>query len=128
MFIRPDTYTFFSVTPEGHFVTRKLHLLPRTPASVELPTSGFQQANRPALPLHNPFKPTKPRFVDQPPGEKDCQRGRIAVEEECDLGELLPGDSISGLRSRRVDDKLIGVAWSPQQLTVGDLLSPSAAT
>ena len=128
MFIQPDIYTFFSVTPEGHFAARKFHLLPRTPAPVELPTSGFQQPNRPALPLHNPFKPTKSRSVDHPAGEKDCHPGRIAVEEEHDLGELLPGDSISGLRSRQVDDRLIGVVWSPEQLTVGDLFSPSAAT
>lgn len=111
------TSMFFSITPEGHFVVRKLRLLPRVPALMEVPASDTHPTNLPSLPLPNPFKAMKPRHDQTPLSTKDRVTGRIAVDEEDDLGELLPGGSLSGLRTLHTEDRLSGIAWSPQQLT-----------
>jgi hypothetical protein len=92
---------------------------------MELPADA-QTTNIPSLPLPNPFKVMKSRHDQIPFSGKDRATGRIAVDEEADLGELLPGGSMSGLRTHRIEDRLSGVAWSPQQLSVSNLLSPSA--
>lgn len=69
----------------------------------------------------------KPRHDQTPLSTKDRVTGRIAVDEEDDLGELLPGGSLSGLRTLHTEDRLSGIAWSPQQLTVSSLLLSSAS-
>jgi len=125
MFRSADTSTLFSVTPEGHFVVRKLRLLPRVPAQMEVPASDAQTTHLPSLP--NPFKATKLRHNLTQHSVKDRVTGRIAVDGENDLGELLPGGFLSGLRTRRTEDKLIGIAWSPELLTVSNLLMSSAS-
>jgi hypothetical protein len=117
-----DTSTFFSITPEGHFVVRGLRLLSRVPAQMEVPASDTQLTNLPSLPLPlpNPFKAMKSRRDQAPHGAKDRLTGRIAVDQENDLGELLPGGSLSDLRTCHTGDKLLGIAWSPQQLAVSN--------
>jgi WD repeat-containing protein 7 len=102
-------------------VVRKLRLLPRVPAQMELPASEAQPINLPSLPLPNPFKAMMSRHDQTPLSGKDHMTGRIAVDEENDLGELLSGGCLSGLRTRRTEDRLSGIAWSPQQLTVSNL-------
>jgi hypothetical protein len=115
-----DTSTFFSINPEGHFVVRKLRLLPRVPAQMEAPASDVQLTNLPSLPLPlaNPFKAMRSRHDQAPRSAKESLTGRITVDQENDLGELLPGGSLSGLRICRTGHKLLGIAWSLQQLTV----------
>ena len=126
MFMGVDTSTFFSITPSGHFVVRKLRLLPRVP---HMEVSASEAQTLPSLPLPNPFKVMKSRHDQIPPGGKDRVAGRIAVDEETDLGPLLLGGSLSGLRTRRTEGGMImsGIAWSPQQLSVSNLPLSSAS-
>jgi hypothetical protein len=115
-----DTATFFYVTPQNHFVVRQLRLLPRIPLQpldVQSHESGL--SHLPSIPLPNPFKAMKTRSIEHLPlTQRKRDLGRIVLDEEHDVGELLTNGSLLGLRTRNVGGTLRGLAWSDQQLTV----------
>lgn len=76
-------------------------------------------SNLASLPLPNPFKAIKSRSADHLPlSERTGEPGRVSLEEETDLGELLGRGPLLGFRSRRINGAMFGIAWSSEELTV----------
>ncbi|KAF8065183.1 hypothetical protein FPV67DRAFT_1501698 [Lyophyllum atratum] len=111
------TTTFFAITTEGHFVIRTFHLLPRVPIQMEsLPEKDAE--NTLSIPIPNPFKALKSRSVERLPlGSSLKGSGRVALDEERDLGEIAAGGSLLGLQVRNIGRKMRGLVWSHHQLT-----------
>lgn len=114
-----DTSTFVSINTNGHFVARGLQLLPRVPVQMDAFVPETQSTNLVSIPLPNPFKALKPRSTE-PSSDLSREVGRVALDDERDLGELLASGSPSGFRLRSSNGKMIAIAWSQQELTVSD--------
>jgi len=122
----PETTTFFVVTTEGHFVIRDFQLLPRVPQQMEDPSQNAPVSHLSSLPLPNPFKAPKPRSEEHAPlGAIPRENGRVALDEEQDLGQVLGSGSPSGFRALHLNGKMLAVVWSQQELTVGVFVRPS---
>jgi hypothetical protein len=114
-----DTSTFYSITSGGHFIVRKLKLLPRVPVQMEVRAADSHLSNLASLPLPNPFKAMKSRSAEHLPlSEKVGEPGRVSLEEESDLGEVLPRGLLSGFRARRINGRMFAIAWTSEELTV----------
>lgn len=92
---------------------------------MEVPIDA-QPINLASIPLPNPFKALKSQNDPTRLIGKERMTGRIALDEENNLGELIPGGSLLGLRTYRAEGRLLGIAWSSQQLTVSNLLLVSS--
>ncbi|KAF9468708.1 hypothetical protein BDZ94DRAFT_1304460 [Collybia nuda] len=116
----PDsTTTFYLINSAGHFVTRKFKLLPRVPVQMEVRAPDSHLANLSSLPLPNPFKAIKPRSVDHLPlGERANEPGRVSLEEEADLGELIGHGPLSGFRPRTISGRMFAILWNSEELTL----------
>lgn len=107
---------FYSVTADGSFSVRTLNCLPRISIQQVEPTPEDAFSNNLALPL---FKAMKSRSTENLPttvNKKDP--GRIVLEDEQTVGELLAEGSLLGLRPRSVGGRLRGISWTENILTV----------
>lgn len=113
------TSTFYTITAERHFVIWTLQLLPRVPVQMEARLQDTHSMNLASLPLPNPFKALKARSVEHLSlGENAREPGRVALDEERDLGELFASGSPSGFRARNTDGKMLAIVWSQYELMV----------
>lgn len=110
----------FYINPDGHFVLRRLQLLPRNfTLPLNLPPEDTHSNHLPSLPLPNPFKTTKARSVEQVTLDENKEElGRIGVSDEEDAGQLRSDCLLVGLRTLDVDGKLRGICWSERDMTV----------
>ncbi|KAF5384322.1 hypothetical protein D9615_003314 [Tricholomella constricta] len=112
------TLTFFTVTTDGRFVVRGLQLLPRVAPQMENHQLEKDTVNLSSIPLPNPFKALKSHSAEHlPPGHSTRKPGRVALDDERDLGEILAGASPLGFRARSTAGKILGLSWSEGQLT-----------
>ncbi|KAG5639736.1 hypothetical protein H0H81_000016 [Sphagnurus paluster] len=84
--------------------------------NLEKETSNI--TNLTSIPLPNPFKALTNQSAEQfPPGRSPKEPGRVALDDERDLAEIIAGSVPLGFRARSVGGKLLGISWSEQQLT-----------
>ncbi|KAG5644671.1 hypothetical protein DXG03_007970 [Asterophora parasitica] len=121
-----STVMFFTVTTNGHFAVRSLKLLPRVALQMEVIHHPAEKdiANEIAnavssIPLPNPFKSLKSHSAEHLPlplGPEKRGPGRVKLEDERDLGEILEGCAPIGFRTRSIGGKVLAVCWSENQL------------
>ena len=118
----PGTTIFFVVTNDGNFVIRDFQLLPRVPQQMEELSQNAPVSHLSSLPLPNPFKTLKPRSEeDVPLGAIPRGNGRVTLDEERDLGQVIGSGSPSGFRALHLNGEMLAVVWSQQELTVSVL-------
>ncbi|KAG6860615.1 hypothetical protein C0995_009369 [Termitomyces sp. Mi166 len=104
------------LSADGHFLSRGIHLLPRTVSQQEIQPPGKDVSN---INIPNPFKTLKSHSAEHLSlVETGREPGRIACDDVHDLGELFPSETILGFHARGARRKTLGVAWSEQHLTV----------
>ncbi|KAJ7904510.1 hypothetical protein B0H14DRAFT_2663171 [Mycena olivaceomarginata] len=109
---------FYSVTSDGSFSVRTLHILPRVSLQQVEPQPEELHLNNLALPL---FKAMKSRSTENlPPSENKKDPGRIVLEDERTVGQLLADGLLLGFRPRSLGDRLRGICWTENILTVFD--------
>ncbi|KAJ6624507.1 hypothetical protein B0H10DRAFT_2174467 [Mycena sp. CBHHK59/15] len=110
-------FIFYSVTADGRFSVRTLHFLPKAlPQQADVAPEEPHLNNLTSLPL---FKAMKSRSTEHlPPTENKKEPGRIGLEEETQVGQLLPDGSLLGLRSRSVGTQLRGICWTERDLMI----------
>ncbi|KAF8158416.1 hypothetical protein B0H34DRAFT_797808 [Crassisporium funariophilum] len=130
--------TFFSISRDGHFITRVLKLRPlSSPPMVQLRVASNKNESDnhhhhhhtphlSTLPIPNPFKSMMSRSGEYLPlkdgdNDSDVQRdaAKAALMEPHDIGFLLTDPTFSGLRFHRSEaGKLCGIAWAHRELTM----------
>ncbi|KAJ7281956.1 hypothetical protein C8J57DRAFT_1298981 [Mycena rebaudengoi] len=113
-------YIFYSVSADGGFSVRSLHLLPRVaPQQAEAPAEE-QHANNHNLASLPLFKAMKPRSTEHLPlVESKKEPGRISLDGESRAGQLLTdGALLLGLRPRSSTGHLRSLCWTDQTLMV----------
>ncbi|KAJ7068638.1 hypothetical protein C8F01DRAFT_1118822 [Mycena amicta] len=114
---------FYCIHPDGTFCTRTLQCLPRVRVtqSVESPPSDEGlSANLASLPL---FKAMKSKSVEDLPSETKRDAGRIVLGEELIAGQLFAEGPLLGLRTRLVDNRSRGLAWTEKSFMIFDYAS-----
>ncbi|GLB39841.1 putative WD40 repeats [Lyophyllum shimeji] len=112
-----NSLTFFAVTCDGHFVIRGFHLLPRVPPETATSLPEKDAAPITSIPIPNPFKALKAQSVERLPLNSNGP-GRVALDAERDLGEVIAGGSPAGFQARSTAGRMRGLLWSQQELTV----------
>ncbi|KAG5725162.1 WD repeat-containing protein 7 [Termitomyces sp. T112] len=114
------------LSADGHFLSRCIHLLPRTVSQPEIQPPGKITSNF-NIPIPNPLKALKPHSAEDLYLATETARGpsRIACDDASDLGELLPSEMILGFHARGARRKTFVVAWSEHHLTVSEYQSGS---
>ena len=105
---------------------RDFQLLPLVPQQIEDSSQNATVLHLSSLPLPlpNPFKALKPRSdEDAPPGAIPRENGRVALDEERDLGQVLSSGLPSGFRALHLNGEMLAVVWSQQELTVSSPVS-----
>ncbi|KAJ7626280.1 hypothetical protein DFH06DRAFT_737359 [Mycena polygramma] len=107
---------FYSVTADGSFSVRPLHLLPR----VSLQQQAEPQPEEPTLNNLVPlFKAMTSRSTDDlPPTENKKDPGRILLEDERIVGQAIANGLLLGFRPRSIGGRLRGIAWTEHDLTI----------
>jgi hypothetical protein len=124
MLITPaDALLFLYLTHQGTLTTQRARLSSRFPAlpALEQIITEPSPSNLTSLPLPNPFKGMMPRSTDQLPPPSEISKngpGRIWLDEMCDVGKLLSQGTPLSLRTRAVENKLFGIAWSDEEQVV----------
>ncbi|KAJ6515899.1 hypothetical protein C8R45DRAFT_222526 [Mycena sanguinolenta] len=114
---------FYSVTADGCFSIRTLHCLPRGSLQQAEPQPEEPSLNNLALPL---FKAMKSRSTENlPQSENKKEAGRIVLEDERAVGQLLVGGLLLGLRPRSLGDRLRGISWTENVLTIFEYFNQS---
>ncbi|KAF8195899.1 hypothetical protein K438DRAFT_1826706 [Mycena galopus ATCC 62051] len=107
---------FYSVTADGCFSVRTLHCLPRVSLQQAEPRPEELHLNNLALPL---FKAMKSRSTENlPPSENKKDTGRIVFEDERIVGQLIADGLLLGLRPRSLSNRLRGISWTENTLTI----------
>ncbi|KAJ6584436.1 hypothetical protein B0H19DRAFT_1105047 [Mycena capillaripes] len=107
---------FYSVAADGNFSVRTLHCLPRVPIPQAEPQPEEAHLNNLALPL---FKAMKSRSTENlQPAENKKDPGRIVLEDERTVGQLLANGLLLGLRPRSIGGRLRGFSWTENILTI----------
>jgi hypothetical protein len=113
-----ETIMLFHVSNEGHLIRQQFTLGPR----VTLPQAPQAGIHLPGIHLHNlqnlqnPFKPSKPQPTVLSPQRHDA--GRVILSAETDIGEMLGGQRVMGLRMHGVRGSVFGIAWSEHEFAV----------
>ncbi|KAF7352793.1 WD-REPEATS-REGION domain-containing protein [Mycena venus] len=114
---------FYSVTADGNFSVRTLHCLPRVSIPQAEPQPEEPHLNNLALPL---FKAMKSRSAENLPlTENKKDPGRIVLEDERIVGQLLADGLLLGLRPRFLSGRLRGISWTENVLTIFDHVDQS---
>ncbi|KAJ7465077.1 hypothetical protein FB451DRAFT_1262556 [Mycena latifolia] len=108
---------FYSVTADGSFSVRPLQCLPRISVlQSEVPPEEPHLNNLVSLPL---FKAMKSRSTENlPQTENKKEPGRIVLEDEQTVGQLLADGMLLGFRPRPNGSRLRGICWTEHILTI----------
>lgn len=113
-----ETYSVYSLGSEGNFLVRRLQPRPPAPAYVSAPGSD-SHLNYATLPIPNPFKSMMSQSSNHLPLVEDKKdTSRMTLSETFEAGKLPLGSALLGLRTRRHDNKLLGVAWTHHEVIV----------
>ncbi|KAF7355313.1 WD-REPEATS-REGION domain-containing protein [Mycena sanguinolenta] len=116
---------FYSVTTDGCLSVRTLHCLPRVLLQQAEPQPEETPLNNLALPL---FKAMKSRSTENlQPSDNKKEPGRIVLEDERTVGQLLAGGLLLGLRPRSLGDRLRAISWTENTLTIFEYFNQSFA-
>ncbi|KAJ7776775.1 hypothetical protein DFH07DRAFT_797695 [Mycena maculata] len=117
---------FYSITADGSFCVRPLQCLPRVPSQqAEVQPEEPHLTNLASLPL---FKAMKSRSTeDLPPTANKKEAGRIVLEDEHIVGQLIADGSLLGFRPRSmsIGARLRGLCWTEQVLTIFEYVDQS---
>lgn len=116
-----DTVLLSFIDARGHLITQSLRILPRIapPPNPEVLNPESSSHNIANLPLPNPFKGLKHKSSDNVsvvPTLVDA--GRVILDEEVDICDLLIGETFVSSRMRSVKGSFRGAVWTDQQLVV----------
>ncbi|KAJ7505803.1 hypothetical protein B0H11DRAFT_1851029 [Mycena galericulata] len=107
---------FYSVNTDGSFSIRPLRCLPRFSSQQTEPQPEEPHSTNLTLPL---FKAMKSRSTENLPAtENKKEAGRIVLDDERIVGQLLADDSLLGLRPRAINSRLRGICWTEKTLTI----------
>ncbi|KAJ6554909.1 hypothetical protein DFH09DRAFT_1493798 [Mycena vulgaris] len=108
---------FYLVTADGTFSVRSLQCVPRVSVlQSEVQPEESHLNNLTSLPL---FKAMKSRSTENlPAAESKKEAGRIVLEDERVVGQLLADGLLIGLRPRSIGNRLRGICWTEQVLTI----------
>ncbi|KAJ7276394.1 hypothetical protein B0H12DRAFT_1199167 [Mycena haematopus] len=124
LWVAAQTYVNLSVFQKTLYSTRSLQT-GVSPVSLQQtePQPEELHLNNLALPL---FKAMKSRSTENlPPSENKKEPGRIVFEDERTVGQLLAGGLLLGLRPRSLGDRLRGISWTDNVLTIFEYLDQS---
>jgi len=127
---RIGTFSFYFTTHDGRLVVRQINLkAPLSPPATSEPSQQDQDNNDhhgphlSTLPIPNPFKSIMGRSTENltldPPPDKTVNKLKPSLAEVHDLGPLLSGTVLWGLKTRSLfNGKLSGLSWSQRELCV----------
>ena len=116
-----DSSTLFSISSEGHFLVRRIGVqepqVETSPSSASV--SDTDSARHLVLPKS--LKAIVSRSSETLPLVQPTPPIQATVHETLDVGNLISDSTVSGLSTRNVDEKLLGIVWAHRELIVGQV-------
>ncbi|RXW25374.1 hypothetical protein EST38_g529 [Candolleomyces aberdarensis] len=114
-----NSSTLFSISPEGHFLVRRIGV--QEPPVETAPSSASVSDTDSTLHLALPksLKAIVSRSSETLPlVQPTTPTIQATVHETLDVGNLISDSTVSGLSTRNVDEKLLGIVWAHRELII----------